>query len=65
MDSAHIEKEGGNMYSAWDLSETIYYGNYDTVTEALRNVPDGEPCVIYRAFARLGVFHGTGEEVTE
>lgn len=51
------------MYGVWDLSETTDYGNYDTITEALRNVPDGEPCVIYRGLARLGVFHGTGEEV--
>lgn len=51
------------MYGVRDLSESIDYGNYDTIAEALRNVPDGEPCIIYRGLARLGMFHGTGEEV--
>lgn len=61
-ETAHIER-GDQMYTVWDLSETTDYGSYDTITEALRNVPDGEPCVIYRHMTRLGVFHGTGEEV--
>ena len=59
----HIERKVTYMYGVWDLSETVDYGNYDTITEALRNVPDGEPCVIYRGVQRLGVFHGTGEDV--